>query len=189
MFLIGAIKRLWVSACFCFYTDDTQTELEKNRLNYALTQPIRAGKNSRRASFATAASDALKAFETADANHDGRLQAAEVMKLEGISDASASTRVKRLLEVFDEGVGDKRGGVDKDHFQTMHYRMNKTAQVMMNQGETAAAKGELLLLCNALGHASNVTPSTCTSRRHSPLNLHSPLWPKRRSSHPRGATA
>lgn len=119
-----------------------QTDLERNRIEFAMTASAITGQ--RRTSFAAAAGAAIKAFEEADKDHSHTLDANELLQLEGM-ESSARKRLEKLLLVFDDGFKDHEG-MDLSHFKEMHYRMNKKCQVMMKEGESSAAKGELLML-------------------------------------------
>uniref|UniRef100_A0A7S2MJJ1 Uncharacterized protein n=1 Tax=Haptolina brevifila TaxID=156173 RepID=A0A7S2MJJ1_9EUKA len=119
------------------------TELEANRLKFALTGAPSTG--ARRASFAFAAADADKAFKSADIDGDEVLSTAEVMRLEGMPELAKFARTGRLLTAFDDHFAENQG-IDLLHFKEMHYRMNKTCQALMREGDTDAAKGELLML-------------------------------------------
>ncbi len=143
----SAFCRLWRWLTLPFVRSGLETELELKRLEYARTAPVHANHGqqiNRRASFAAAASDAMKVFEGADVNHDEALSADEVIRLQGITEAGAAARLSRLLAIFDEEF-EERGGLDKEHFKEIHYRMNKKAQAMVHKGESSAAKGEMLM--------------------------------------------
>jgi hypothetical protein len=136
------LRSCWGYIVLPCYLFGNQTELERSRMTFALTANTVTGQ--RRNSYAAAAGDAIKAFEKADVDGSHTLDANELLKLEGV-DNTASKRLQRLLHIFDSGFDD-HDGMDLSHFKDLHYRMNKKCQAMMQEGESSAAKGELLML-------------------------------------------
>jgi len=118
------------------------TELENLRTKFALTGEKTTGK--RRGSFGIAAKDATQVFKQEVGNED-TLRADEVLRLNGMEDLTKHARIHRLLGCFDDNF-QQNAGIDLEHFKEMHYKMNKTCQVFMREGDMDAAKGELLML-------------------------------------------
>ena len=57
--------------------------------------------------------------------------------------------------------------MDLAHFKDMHYRLNRKCQEMMAEGETAAAKGELLMLYTAVDMLEERVRARATTRVYS----------------------
>lgn len=141
--IVIELKRCWGRIVLPCY--EAGTEVEKLRLKFALTAAPTTGK--RRGSFTIAATDAKKVFDE-EVGDDEVLGAEEVLKLNGMDGIDAQ-RVRRLVAMFDDNF-EEQGGIDLVNFKDMHYNLNKTCQAFLREGDSEAAKGELLMLYTML---------------------------------------